>query len=35
MNEVSVFDTGVSPDKLTCPENQWDDPPYITSIRNL
>ena len=31
MNEVSNFDTGVYEDKLSCPTNKWDDPPYETS----
>lgn len=35
MNEVSNFDTNVYTDKLFCPQNEWDDPPYETSIRNI
>ena len=36
MNEVSNFDTNVWDDKLNCPENKWDDPPYETStLHNL
>lgn len=31
MNEVSNFDTNMYSDKLNCPPNQWDDPPYETS----
>jgi len=30
MNEVSNFDTNRWPDKLQCPVNKWDDPPYET-----
>ena len=35
MNEVSNFDTNVYEDKLQCPENRWDDPPYGTSALNF
>lgn len=31
MNEVANFDTNQYSDKLYCPPNQWDDPPYETS----
>uniref|UniRef100_A0A0P5BNP6 alpha-glucosidase n=1 Tax=Daphnia magna TaxID=35525 RepID=A0A0P5BNP6_9CRUS len=30
MNEVANFDTNQYSDKLYCPPNQWDDPPYET-----
>ncbi|XP_046655180.1 maltase-glucoamylase, intestinal-like [Daphnia pulicaria] len=30
MNEVSNFDTNLYSDKLQCPTNEWDDPPYET-----
>jgi len=35
MNEVSNFDTNVWDDKLNCPENKWDDPPYETSASEI
>jgi hypothetical protein len=34
MNEVSNFDTNQYSDKLQCPINEWDDPPYETSRKS-
>ena len=31
MNEPSNFDTNIYSDKLHCPVNKYDDPPYETS----
>jgi len=35
MNEPANFDTNVYSDKLQCPENPWDDPPYPTMAARI